>query len=455
LTRRAGLVALLTGLFLSLTAGPALAHGIGGRLDPRVPRWLFLYGAAGAVIVSFVALASLWKEPRLQGTVEGRPVPRLLQRLLLDPILERAVRALFLAVFVIVTLAGIDGGPSGSNLAPVIVYIWFWVGLAFAHALFGNLWGTISPWDTMARLFQIGGRPVRRYPARLGRWPAALLLLGFVWMELVDPSGAEPRALATAILAYTAVTLIGMGVFGREAWTENGEAFAVYFGLLSRLAPFTRDARGRVVIRPFLGGLPSLEAGPGLVAFVVVSLGSTTFDGFTRSSTWLGWITGMSRSKLTLLGTTGLLCTVLLVAALYEVAMAVAAAVGGDSRRSMAARYIHSLVPIAFAYAVAHYFSFLLLEGQQGLILASDPFGRGWDLFGTASWHINYSLVSAFAVWYVQVAAIVGGHVAGVILAHDRAIAEFPPGRALRTQYALLGVMVMFTVGGLLILSRG
>jgi len=146
---------------------------------------------------------------------------------------------------------------------------------------------------------------------------------------------------------------------------------------------------------------------------------------------------------------------VLAVSILYMAAMAVAAAVSGAGWRPLAVRFVHSLVPIAFAYLVAHYFSLLLLEGQQGIALASDPFGTGWNLFGTAGWHINYGLLSAFAVWYIQVAAIVGGHVGGVILAHDRAIASFPPASALRTQYALLAVMVLFTVGGLLIQSGG
>ena len=105
------------------------------------------------------------------------------------------------------------------------------------------------------------------------------------------------------------------------------------------------------------------------------------------------------------------------------------------------------------AYVVAHYFSFLLFEGQLGLIRLSDPFGQGWNLFGTADWALNLALVSPTTIWYVQVAAIVIGHVGGVVVAHDRAIASFPPDVAVRTQYALLAAMVLFTATGLLILS--
>ena len=115
-------------------------------------------------------------------------------------------------------------------------------------------------------------------------------------------------------------------------------------------------------------------------------------------------------------------------------------------------RFAHTLVPIVVAYLVAHYASYLVIEGQIGLARLSDPFGSGWDLFGTATRTVNLEIVSPQLIWYVQVAAIVLGHVAGVVLAHDLALRLFPEG-AMRTQFALLAVMVLFTAGGLLILS--
>lgn len=433
-----------------------IAHGIGGRVDLPVPRWLFLYGAAAAVVLSFVLLAALWRQPRLEGTAHSRRLPPLLQRLLSDPTLGWVVRGASLLLFVVVTLAAFLGqSVPGANLASVLVYIWFWVGLALAHALLGNLWATLSPWDTLARLLGLGEDPPLRYPPALGTWPAALGLLGFVWMELVYPSGADPRQLGVAILAYTAVTMAGMAAFGREAWNRGAETFAVYFGLLARVAPLARDERGRVVVRPPLRGLPSLAPRPGLLPLVAVALGSTTFDGFSRSGLWLSTAGSLGPVARALAGTAGLLGMVGAVALVYVLSMRAAASVGGGRWRVLAARFVHSLVPIALAYAVAHYFSLLVLEGQAGLALLSDPFGAGWDLLGTASWRPNLTLLSATAIWYVQVVAIVAGHVGGVVLAHDRAVALFPPDRAVRTQYVFLGVMVLFTVSGLVILSGG
>jgi hypothetical protein len=446
----------VTGVILIAGARPALAHGIGGRVDLPVPRWLFIYGAGAAVVISFVALIFLWRSPKLEGNRPGRPLPEPLQRVLTGPAQDMVVRALSLLVFVVVAVAAVAGSNSTRlNLAPVFVLVWFWVGLAFLHALLGNLWATLSPWDTLARALELGGRPIRPYPKAWGKWPATVLLLAFVWMELVYPGASSPRSLGVAILVYTSITLAGMTVFGREAWNRGGEAFAVYFELLSRMAPLARDEQGRVVVRPLLGGLPSLRPEPGLVPFVLTLIGSTSFDGFSRSTFWVDRVRSLSQTGQMVAGTLGLLAVVALVAVAYALSMGAAAAISRADWRPLSVKFVHSLVPIALAYALAHYFSLLVLEGQLGLALVSDPLGTGLDLFGTAGWAANLTLVSATTVWYVQVAAIVGGHIGGVFLAHDRAVALFRAPRATRTQYALLGVMVLFTVGGLIILSGG
>jgi len=185
----------------------------------------------------------------------------------------------------------------------------------------------------------------------------------------------------------------------------------------------------------------------------MVVIGSTTFDGLTGTEIWRSWTGNLSGASDVLAGTLGLVGVILAVGLLYALAMLAASSVARIPWHPLSVRFVHSLVPIAFAYVAAHYFSFLVLEGQAGVALLSDPLGTGLDLFGTASWTVNLALISAVAVWYVQVGAIVAGHVAGVILAHDRSLAAFRGGHALRTQYALLAIMVMFTVGGLLILS--
>ncbi len=146
------------------------------------------------------------------------------------------------------------------NFAPTFILIIFWVGLVVLSLLFGDVFRAFSPWRAIGRA--TGALLGRRapaphpYPARLGRWPAALVLLVFAWIELVGRWDSVPRTLASAALGYTVITLAAQAIWGTETWSRRGEGFAVYFNLFSRISVFeTRD--GVVGVRPPLGGLPS------------------------------------------------------------------------------------------------------------------------------------------------------------------------------------------------------
>jgi hypothetical protein len=291
------------------------------------------------------------------------------------------------------------------------------------------------------------------------------MLFAFTALELAYPNASSPRTLAVAIGIYSWITWLGMAAFGRRTWVEYGEGFAIYFGLLARIAPFAvRD--GRVVIRPPLVGLAHRGEPPGTIAFVSVMLGSVAFDGFSRTTWWQERLysidaeLALERPRAADLAITGfnllgLLATIALVALLFLAAVEVARLVSGG-KQSLAHEFVGSLIPIALAYAVAHYFSLFVLQGQVMRRLVSDPFGYGWDLFGTRNDQPDLTALSPNTIWYVQVIALVIGHVVGLVLAHDRAVALFKsPGVALRTQYAMLVLMVAYTVGGLWLLSNG
>ena len=300
---------------------------------------------------------------------------------------------------------------------------------------------------------------------RWGRYPAAGALFAFVTLELAHPRPAYPPTLGIAIALYSYWALAGMAVYGRDTWSRGGEGFAVAFGLLARIAPFAvRD--GAIVIRWPLTGLAGAERVRGALVFVAVMLGSTSFDGFTRTSEWQDLL-GNVRARFTDdsqrvldLATTLVNIAGLAAFAGFVVLTYLAAAVSVRrlvrAPRSLVPDFILPLVPIAFAYLVAHYFSLFLIQGQFIVTLASDPFGRGWDLFGTADFAPNLAIVSPETVWYAQVVALTVGHVAGLAIAHDRAVAIFEDRRdALRSQYPMLALMVLYTVGGLWLLSHG
>jgi hypothetical protein len=274
-------------------------------------------------------------------------------------------------------------------------------------------------------------------------------------MELCYENPSEPRAIGVWLTLYTVVAL-GGGVLWGRAWLRQGEGFAALFGLLGRMAPLGRDPdSGRLRLRAPLAGLATTPVGRGTAAVVLVSLGSTTFDGLSRTQLWSNLLGNRVGWDATVAKTLGLVFVVCFVAALYLAAIQVTAWITGRDVFDLADDFIPSLIPIALAYAIAHYFSLLVFDSQNFYALLSDPFGRGWDLFGTIDYTINYRALSVRTIALVQAGAIVAGHVCGVITAHDRAVELFPKRRAVRSQYPLLAIMIAYTVGGLLILLGG
>ena len=449
-----------------------VAHGIGSVQDLPVPTWLFYWGATVVLVVSFVLLGALWRRPVLGSREHGRALGATVSRLVLGP-LRIAAQLLSVALFGLVWAAALVGDTDPfRNLAPTWVYVIFWLGVPALSVVFGNVWRGLSPWRALADAFvwvreRTGAdvRPLAEYPERLGRWPGAVVIFAFVTLELAYSDPASPRALAFAIALYTYIALFGMAAFGREQWERTGEGFAVLFGLLALVAPLHAED-GRLRLRWPLTGLAGAERLPGTVAFVSVMLGSVLFDGYSRTTTWQDLMAdleapyvvdrpGLGELLVTVASIGGLLTGVLLIALAYEAACALARS-SVNAPRSLVPDFLRSLVPIAFVYVVAHYVSLFLVQGQFAIPLLSDPLGRGWNLFGTADVVPNLTVISPNTTWYVQVGALVAGHVAGLAVAHDRAVTIFPDKRdALRSQYPLLLLMVLYTVGGLWVLSRG
>ena len=427
-----------------------LAHGVGGRTDLPVPVALALYGAGLAVVLSFLALVVLWRRPRLRGDDAGRALPQAVQALVDGPVLRPVLRAVVLALTLLVVAVALFGPfNSNDNLAPYVLYVTLWVGLIPASLLLGPVWRYVNPLRTLhAALARVTGPApaADRLPA-LGYWPAAVALLCFVWLELVLPGRAHPRTVGVFLVLYGVVQLVA-GLWFGAGWYARGDAFEVYSTLLGRLSPFGRRSDGRLVVRSPLDGVDGVRAEPGLVAFVMVLIGSTGFDGLSRTQFWQSG-PGRNAYLSAVPGTIGLLAVIAVATLLFVGATVLGAALTGSDRSRQPAVFAHSLVPIAAGYAIAHYFSLLLLDGQATWILASNPFGvHGMDLFGTYGRAVDYTAVSPRTIANVQVLAIVLGHVIGVVLAHDRAVRETPE-RSTAGQVPLVTVMVAFTVGGL------
>ena len=453
----------------------ASAHALVGRKDLPVPAWLFAWGASLVLIISFALLSVAWTEVRLQKE-DWRPLPGWVSAVAVNPVAEAVCGLVGVGLFVLVLYAGFRGIEDPTqNFSVIFVFYTFWLGMVLVSVLFGDVFRAFNPWRAIGRAVSGGFRLIAgqrapaplTYPDGLGRWPAVIGVLLFVWLELVASGGVAPtpEKVAVATVIYSGVTFVCMGLFGVEAWISRGEAFNAYFGMFSRLAPF--EAReGRVGRRKFLSGAPQWAAIPGAAALVLVSIAVTSFDGaqegvLSGSISWtfdrLSDIGFSLPNSFRIANTLWLLIVCGGVSALYWLGVQGMHSVRGSPRvRDLGRSFAHTLIPIALAYLVAHYFSaFLYQEQAQFTYILSDPLGHGSDLFGTAGGGINYGIVGSNTVWYVQVAALVVGHVLALTLAHDRALAVYDNLRnASRSQYFMLAVMVGFTCFGLFLLSQ-
>ncbi|HJU24054.1 MAG TPA: hypothetical protein VJ891_16235 [Casimicrobiaceae bacterium] len=458
----------------------ANAHGFGQRYDLPLPLSLYVGGAALAVALSFVVVGAFVTHAPAHDHARVQ-LPGPLGRLIASPNVAHAAAAIALALFVVTVVAGFIGNADPyRNIAPTIVWIIGWVGLAFVSAFVGNVWSVINPWRTS---FDLGHRAYRRvtrrepralfrYPPALGAWPAFALLLAFAWLELVYPSPAVPRHIGWMLVVYSSIAWAGMLAFGRDAWLAHGELFSVVFGLFARFAPTRvrradrqRRREATLVLRPFATGLlDSRPVSTSTVAFVLLVLSTVLYDGVLGTPEWTIFessfrtaLPASSDGVAIVIRTVGL---VAFWAIFFSAYLAVCALVSRAAhRRRSTSECVQSfaltLVPIAIGYSVAHYLAYLIIQGQYIVPLLSDPFGFGWNLFGTAGYRVDVGVFGARFEWYAAVAAIVVGHLVAVYLAHVRSIALFGArGDALRSQIPLTALMVVYTLVSLTILAE-
>jgi hypothetical protein len=454
------------------------AHALASRQDLPIPAWLFAWAASIVLIVSFFALSAAWRKPQFEDEHRRPFSERLSDALLSLPVqaLCGAIGAFLLGVAIYAGLRGTEA--PDRNFALTFLFVTCWLGFPFFSAIVGDFFRPFNPWRAIGRAAGAaftrlaGQRPAHlTYPERLGRWPAAVGLLAFVWIEVVYGRTSivsvdiEPHAVAVAALVYSVYTLAMMAVFGVEKWCQRGEAFSVYFGMFGRLGIF--GARnGKLYRRRPFSAATGWGTVPGSAAVVIASIAATSFDGaqdgafkspIEKTSEWF-LDRGMSPTTgLRLTDTIFMLLTFAGVALVYMLGVwGMRTVPGAPSFKELRNGFAHTLIPIALAYLVAHYFSFFVFQEQaQFGYLLSDPLGTGHtDLFGTVSNEVDYKLLSANTIWYVQVAALVVGHVIGLMLAHDRALVYWPDYRkATTSQYWMLAVMVAFTCFGLYLLS--
>jgi len=428
-------------------------HGIASRRDLPLPFSFVVIGAVLALGISFAILIFAWRQPRFR-RVGGRPLHGL--TVLVDnPVVRLIARALVLATYAWAALAVMGGKDLLTNPIFGFVYVWMWVGLVPISLLLGQFWRATNPLRAIHRGLSAVARVdpeqgLLTLPAGIGVWPAAAGLFGFGWLELVQPDRTTLAVLRLWALAWLVILILGAIVFGQR-WIGAADPFEVYASTLAQMSIFRRVGDQMKLVNP-LAGLNAWHAPPGATAVVAALLGSTAFDSFTNTTWWIQTVQD-STAPATLWGTGGLLTMIIIVFVSFSLGAAWMGRYGNRPATAYPRLMVGSLLPIVLGYVVAHYATLLIVEGQRTAISFSDPLGRGWNVFGSAEMGVNSAIFNhPTAIAMVQACAIVGGHVFGIICAHEKAVALLPPERAVRGQLPLLLVMIGYTCAGLFLL---
>jgi hypothetical protein len=467
------------GAILLTVSGVTKAHFFVQSYSLPIPFSLYAGGAGVALFFSFIAVAALARAPQLHfatGAVDTSPSPASAS--------GAWGRALSVSLLALCVVTGVFGTTDAfRNINMTLFWVVFLLAIAYAIALLGDFYAAVNPWGTLVSLFEKASgadwKGRLRYPDWLGHFPALLFYVVLIELELFGQ--LKPFGLAMALVAYTGLMLLGAWVFGKRTWIDHAEVFGQFFRLLGlmsfRAAPaLPIGARRRRL--PFAAVLRFRPADWGTVLFILFMLSSTAFDGVHGTLPWsqLYWKEMYPHIKWIdqVMGAEGgnqyaasthfyyvwqWICLVLspfLYAAVFVIFVwaARAAAKSSSSLGELVFQFVPSLLPIALVYHLSHYYTLLLWQAPQMIKLASDPFGVGWNLFGTAKWNVAPLVVDVGTIWHTQVFLIVFGHMISVLLAHFEALHAFRSRTAATlSQMPVLALMIMFTASGLWILS--
>jgi hypothetical protein len=484
--RRLALAALAAAALVVALPHPVAAHALEGSFQLPVPLWLYLLGAAVAVAASFVVTTVASRRatgPDYRTVVVPTAVSAVLRLLL------RAIGLAWWYGAIVVGFVVADISP----LPAVLLWIGIWVALPMAAAVVGNPWPSLSPLRTTYAALEWVARRIGaerldaglRYPRGLARWPAVALLAVGIWCELLLPGRTVATTVAALLVGYSAISLAGMALFGPVAWLRHAELFEVLLGWFGRIGPVARRAVSRELcsgceepcnpdrcidcpecataaedrerkaeLRTWFVGLTE-PAPPGWsdAAFIVLVLAGVTYDGLSETAFGGMLLTALQAPIVDALGPTGLafLVTDTAILAIVVAAFLLAFTATLALTRMLArgatlrpAAYAATLLPIAAGYLVAHYLT-LVIRGAIWLpSLILDPL---MSLAPDIGW------IPVGAIWYLSVAAIVGGHIAGIVLAHRLALRD-APGRATVAGLPMVALMIGYTVLSLWIIAQ-
>lgn len=447
---------------------PTYAHAFGQLYALPIPVWLYIFGGGITLIISFAIIGLFINAKKTRIFDQSFDISSFFfVKLIHTTVFKKSIQVVSLVIWTIVIVAGFIGDQTPTNnLTPLFFWIFFLLGGIYLAVCVGNFWRQMSPiqivYTTMQKYIKI--TPLRTYPEKLGYIPALIWYYLLVWIELLSRGWAVmPHILAIILVGYFVSNIIMTIIFG-EKWLEYGELFAVLFGNLSRMSFVQRTHRIRL---PFAGLVQDIMQHQTLLIFVLFMLSSTAFDGLRSTIVWrpvqyglYPFFTFLSHDPFVvfpIIQSIALFLSPFIFVSLYILSVYLMKKITKTTMSlvQLSLAFGFSLLPIALAYNIAHYFTLVMTGFGSLLMLISDPFNMGWNLFQTAHLAASQQLLRATTIWNVEVTAIVGGHIVAVYVAHLIALRIFPSHKqAVLSQIPILLLMVVYTITGLWILSQ-
>ena len=441
----------------------AYAHGFGSKIDLPIPGYLYWFGGGAAVIASF-AIISLFVRSKAHDdsyrTYNLRNVG-IVDALYRNKSLLNVFKVISVSLLILTILTGVLGSQFPvKNFAPTFVWVVWWGGFIWLHILFGDSWNFVNPWKNIFELIKFDEKPLRQYPDKLKSWPAFGFFLIFAWIELVYPTPAHPQFLGNIIFVYSIIVLAGMRVFGKNKWLDNCEPFTVFFNFVSSFSATRVTSDGKILLRPIASGLLDARYRFDQLCFLILILSVVSFDGLISTLFWYDVIGidafgGSGRYDVIYVNTAGIIVSFLAFFSIFYSFVAISRAITKTdiTTLDLAQKFVPALLPISIVYHLAHYSAYFFLNGQLIIKLISDPFGFGWDIFGTSSYEIVRT-IDFILLWNYQVAVIVIGHILSVYIAHRISLRVFKDSKkSILSQAPILLLMVGYTILGLWLLS--
>ena len=463
----------------------AFAHAFGEAYKLPLPLHFYLLSAGVVLLLSFLLLSMLAQGQNSRfGAVltkfyefnrEFEIVTSFCNHMVF------ALKVLGVALFAVVFYAACFGTTETfRNFAPVFVWVVWWVGLSLFCAVGGNIWPVVDPWRTIGKVVRAFLPATKRssyvFPEWLSGWLTVFSFLIFSTSELVWGLMNDPRAIGVFIIFYSVFTWGGYAVFGIEAWIKHADPLAKMFSVLGEVAIFDGRQDGIRLRLPGFGAVASSHYRMTDAVFVILMLATISFDGvlevLPEGILNPGWIREIFlKPVFSEVGPIGLaiyerniskICVYFLVFLTWWFSFYGANVLSLRFQRNseksaveMVIQSAGSLIPIAVAYHFAHYLGYLLITGQYMIALISDPFGYGWNIFGTRHYQNDIGVITAQVAWYLSLGAIILGHVLSLCIAHLR-VQQIDPvsGTTTWAQVPMLLVMIVYTVIGLWLLAQ-